>query len=160
MIATTTAAVMRFEARLKWRSRKDIPRRPVPGSQLSFPGRVLLNEREDERSYAREITGEIRALDEEALAAAAGSVLSRLTEAATLTEALLEAGTVRTASPVIPSAHLLEEVAMELRAAGVKVWFRRSWETAGEGDLALGGYGIGERMKAFLYSHPAWKVLG
>jgi hypothetical protein len=155
-IATRTAGVVKFRATLAWRRPEDLPLRPVL-PEIHGALRCSFAEHGDPEAARRWLAGEIRAFTPSELGSALEAALRSMTAVAALTEATLEVGAVRTVSPRVASARALETLARDLRDAGFRVRFGRSWTPALEADVWVGA-GDGA-LREFLRSHPSWSVV-
>ena len=121
------------------------------------PARFALSECEDPDVATRHLSGEVRALSQRELGAGLEALLRALTTFATLTEATLEVGAVRTLPPRVVSRRVLEVLARDLWAAGFPVRFSPSWTPAPEADAYLGVEGD-EGLAEFVLSHASWSA--
>jgi hypothetical protein len=158
-IAPRVAGAAEFSATLAWRRPEDVPEGPAlcepPG-----PARCRFTEADDPGSATRRLTGEIRALTRADLGAALGEVLRSLTRVATLTEATLEVGAMRSVAPGVASPRAVKTLACQLREAGLAVRFEASWtQAAQQADAYLGVGGNESLLRDFLRSHPMWSLI-
>ncbi len=125
--------------------------------ELECAARCSITEIEGPEAATRCLAGEIRAFCPSELGSALEVVLRTVTAVATLTEAMLEVGAVRTVRPAVASTRALEELARDIRGAGFRVRFGPSWSPAPGGDVCVGVAGDG-KLQAFLEAHPSWSV--
>jgi hypothetical protein len=148
--------VVEFEVTLAWRSSEDVPPGPMVPELRSF-ARCSIAETEGPETTTRRLAGEIRAFKPSELGWALEGVLRAVTEAAALTEAMLEVGSVRSVPPGVASAQALEQLARDIWGAGFPVRFGPSWTAATGADVWVGIGGDGG-LQAFLRSHPSWSI--
>lgn len=119
------------------------------------PARFALSESEGPDAATRLLGGEVIALSQSELGAALEALLGGLTTFATLTEATLEVGVVRSLPPRVASPRALEALARDLWGAGFPVRFAPSWTPSPGADAYLGIDG-GDGLADFLVSHASW----
>lgn len=155
-IATSTAGLGEFEATLAWRRQEAVPPQLIR-PDLRGVVRCSIAETDDPETTTRCLAGEIRAFKPSELASALEVVLRAVTEVATLTEGMLEVGTVRTVPPGAVSPRALEELARDIWGAGFRVRFGPSWTPAPGADVGVGVAGaVG--LQEFLRAHPSWSI--
>ncbi len=156
-VATRSAGLVEFSARLSWRGAEDLPQGPtlpfVPDS-----ARCSVVETEDPGESRREILGEILALSEADLGSALETMLRSLTTAATLSEAVLETRVARVTPVRAAPAATLQALALDLRDAGFPVRFAPTWTPLADAGIGLGATGAEEELKSFLRTHPSWSL--
>ena len=159
MIPTRTAGAARFEATLSWRRPEEMPPAPtLPGWPGALSATISVAETEDRGSSRRRIVGEIRALTQAELGSGLDAVLRTVTTVAALTEAVLEVGAVRSATPKATSPRALQDLARDLWDAGFRVCFAPSWTPAPEADVCVGVGGTSGDLGDFLSTHPSWRI--
>ena len=156
-IATRTAGLVEFRAKLSWNGAEDEP--PLP-TLPTLPGRVRYSvvETGDPGEPRREILGEILALSERDLGSAIETVLRSLTITAALSDALLETRVARVTPPGSAPVASLQALALDLWDAGFHARFARSWTPVPEGRIGLGVRGAEEELRSFLESHQSWDI--
>jgi len=158
-LATITAGLIEFSAKLSWDRVEDVPRAPTLAA-LPDTARLSVVETEDPAENRREILGEILALSERDLGSALESVLRSLTITAALSDAVLETRAARVRPPRPATAPVLQALALDLRDAGFRVRFGPSWTPVVEGAVGLGVLGVEQELESFLRAHPSWRVVG
>ncbi len=168
-ITTCAAGAAEFTASLTWRCPEEMPTGPslsvLPGSETGRL-RCSVTENDEPEECTRRISARIRALDGLDLTAALDAALRVVNETATLTEALLEARSVRLASPWTFPAPVRELLARDLKDARFEVRFApvwtpfpgTIWEDAPVADVALGVRGAEEEVRSLLEDHPSWRI--
>ena len=155
-VATRSAGLIEFRAKLSFQSAEDVPERPT---LRAIPAGARLSVVETDYGETREILGEILALSEADLGCALEKVLRSLTIAAALDDAILEASAARL-EPVRPApAGPLQSLALDVLEAGFPVRFAPTWTPLSEGEIGLGVEGAQEKLRAFLDAHPAWSMV-
>ena len=169
IIPTQTAGAAEFAATLTWRSLEETPSEPLlptlPGSETRTV-KCSITEDEAPESCTRLISVLIQALDEVDLTVALDFALRSVNEAATLTQALLEARSVRLSSPRSFPISVRRILARDLKDSGFEVRFAPVWtslsetgpETPRSFDVALGTRGAEPKVRAFIEGHPSWKM--
>jgi hypothetical protein len=156
-VATRSAGLVEFRAKLSFRSAEAVPetptlRAPAAGARLSVV--------ETDEGATREILGEIMALSEAVLGSALEGVLRSLTIAAALDDAVLETSAARL-QPVRPApSGPLQTLALDVLEAGFPVRFAPTWTPLAQGEIGLGVGGAEEKLRAFLGAHPSWGAVG
>ena len=125
-----------------------------------------VSESEDAEECTRRLSARIMALSEESLTAALDAAMRTVNETATLTEALLEARSVRLASPQNFPASTRKRLTRDLKEAGFESCFAPAWTPipgtvwgdAPVADIALGTRGLDNEFRDFLEGHPSWKM--
>jgi hypothetical protein len=158
-VATSTAGLIEFSAKLSWDSVEDVPEGPT---LLALPetARCSVVETDDPTEHKREILGEILALSERDLGSALESMLRFLTITAALSDAVLETRATCVAPPRPAPAMILQALALDLRDAGFHVRFAPSWTPVVEEAVGLGVLGAERELRSFLRTHPSWRVVG
>ena len=169
-IPNRTAGAAEFAASLTWRRPEEMSAVPafpaLPGSETGAV-RCSVTEADEPERFTRRIYARIRALDEGDLTAALNFALRSVNETATLTEALLEARSVRLASPRTFPASVRKLLANDLEAGGFEVRFAPSWSpfpggvwgAAPGAGAALGARGAEVEVRSFLEAHPSWRMV-
>ena len=162
LVVTRTAGRAVLNATLSWRDAGEMPQAPILSERPPEQDyRRRTRETEDPASASRTLEGEVLAPDEECLARALEETLRGIMGFATLTEAVLEARSVRTAVPWTGYPRHARSLARELRSAGFTVRFGWSWTVASVPDadvyLGTGGDSVLER---FVTEHPALRSVG
>jgi len=156
-VATRSAGLVEFRAKLSFRDAEEVPAGPTlggppPGSRLSVV--------ETDDGATREILGEILALSEADLGRALEGVLRSLTIAAALTDAVLETSAARL-EPVRPApAGPLQALALDVLEAGFPVRFAPTWTPLSDGEIGLGVGNSEGNLRAFLDAHSSWSMVG
>ena len=156
-VATRSAGLVEFRAKLCFRDTEGVPDGPTlgcppPGSRLSVV--------ETDDGATREILGEILALSEADLGGALEGVLRSLTIAAALTNAVLETSAARVEPVRTAPAGPLQRLALDVLEAGFPVRFAPTWTPLSGGEIGLGiGDDEGD-LRAFLEARSSWSVVG
>jgi hypothetical protein len=124
---------------------------------LGGAARCSITEMEGPEASTRLLAGEIRAFKASELGSTLESILRAVTAVAALTEAVLEAGAVRTVAPLVSSAPAVEELARDIWAAGFGVRFGPAWTPTPAAEVCV-GVGGDAGLQEFLRSHPAWSI--
>lgn len=157
-IATRSAGLIEFRARLSFRGADEMPEEQTLGT-MPADARLSLIETDD-GAGTREILGEILALSEADLGSALEKVLRSLTIAASLADAVLETSATRL-EPARPApSGLLQTLALDVLEAGFPVRFAPTWTPLSEAEIGLGVGGAEEEMGRFVSSHPYWSMVG
>jgi hypothetical protein len=156
-VATRTAGVAEFGATLLWDRVQDVPPGPVLPT-LSETVRCSVIETDEPGEARREILGEILALTQRDLGLALETVLRSLTDAAALSDALLETRVARVAQPRATPSRAVQALAVDLWDAGFPVRFGPSWTPATGGAVAVGFRGAEAELRRFLGTHPSWEM--
>ncbi|HEX6710285.1 MAG TPA: hypothetical protein VF068_08120 [Rubrobacter sp.] len=156
-IATRTAGLVEFRAKLCWDRAEDASRVPtLPALPESV--RCSVVETGDPGEGRREILGEILALSERNLGSALETVLRSLTISAALSDALLETQAARVTPPGSAPAAQFQALALDLWKAGFRVRFAPSWTPVPEGKIGLGISGAEDELRSFLEAHRSWEM--
>lgn len=149
MIVTRAAGGVFFEATLLFRGdfRPERPAVPVltPDvrstlAEVGVPGGLL-------------VRGDLRAMTEASLGMALDAALGAVSTASALSEAVLETRAVRFASPNVPPAELIEELALLLWDKGIETSFGRSWSPVPAGCVGVGAGGEAQEIREIIERH-------
>jgi hypothetical protein len=156
-VATRSAGLIEFRAKLSFRSAEDVPEKPT---LRALPAGARLSVLETDDGQTREILGEILALSEADLGHALEKVLRSLTIAAALDDAILETSAARL-QPVRPApTGPLQTLALDVLEAGFPVRFAPTWTPLSEDEIGLGVGGAEEKLRTIFDAHPSWSLVG
>jgi hypothetical protein len=161
-VATRSAGLVEFRAKLGYRSAEEVPNRPTLGAPPSGapPSGARLSVVETDDGATREILGEILALSEADLGRALEGVLRSLTIAAALTDAVLETSAARVVPVRTAPAGPLQTLALDVLEAGFPVRFAPTWTPLSEGELGLGVGNDEGNLRAIFGTHLPWSMVG
>lgn len=151
-VATRAAGLADFRAVFEWDEAPDRPPRCLPAPDGTF--RLDASEERSPCGTRLELRGSILALA--GLGGAFESVMRRVSDAATVSGAVLEMRVLREAPPRPFRPDLVQALATDLWRAGFPVRFGPCWEPVGGAGLALGVGGGEEGLLEFLRDHPEW----
>ena len=154
-LATRTAGLVRFHATLEWEEAPLRSESCLPPSEPFF--RHDLEEVLDPAGTLLRITGTIRALTDRGLGAGLERVMRSVSDAATLSGAVLEMRSFMERQPRPAPPGPLQDLALDLWRAGFPVRFSPSWTPAPSPLLALGVRGDEEALLGFLRESPLWE---
>jgi hypothetical protein len=156
-VATRSAGLVEFRAKLSFRSAAEMPETPTLGD---LPAGARLSVVETDDAETREILGEILALSEANLGRALENLLRSVTIAAALADAILETSAARLQPVRRMPAGPLQTLALDVLEAGFPVRFGPTWTPLSEGEIGLGVGGDEERLRDFIGGHPSWTMVG
>ena len=156
-VATRSAGLIEFRAKLSFRSADEAPEEPT---LRALPAGARFSVIETDDGETREILGEILALSEAELGCALENVLRSLTIAAALADAVLETSAARLQPVRAAPAGPLQTLALDVLEAGFPVRFAPMWTPLAEGEIGLGVEGDEGKLRNFLRSHPSWGLVG
>ena len=156
-VATRSAGLVEFRAKLGYRSAEEVPDGPTLGAP---PPGARLSVVETDDGATREVLGEILALSEADLGRALEGVLRSLTIAAALTDAVLETSAARVAPVRTVPAGPLQALALDVVEAGFPVRFAPTWTPLSEGELGLGVGNDEGDLRAIFGAHLPWSLVG
>ncbi len=134
----------------------------IPRMTLDLLGggaRAHISQREGEAGELM-VEGEIMALDPESMGRACEAVMRRISEAAALSDAVLDMRVAREAEPMAACEGAVRDLIRELSGAGFPVRVDVLWTPAPGGDVWLGVGGAGEgALRAFIEQSAAWRAL-
>lgn len=153
-VATRAAGLADFYAVLEWDAAGHRPASclPAPGGYF----RQDLAETLSPCGTRLEVRGGIMALTELGLAGAVERVMRGVSDAATVSGAVLEMRVLREAPPRGFRPDLVQALATDLWRAGFPVRLAPCWDAVVAEGLALGARGEDEGLREFLRNHPVW----
>ncbi|QIN83018.1 hypothetical protein GBA63_10425 [Rubrobacter tropicus] len=154
-LATRTAGLIRFHATLEW---DEAP--AGPGSCLPAPEPFFKHDLEevlDPAGTLLRITGTILAPTDRGLGAGLERVMRSVSNAATLSGAVLEMRSFKERRPRPAPPGPLQALALDLWRAGFSVRFSPCWTPAPSNVLALGVHGDEEALLGFLRESALWE---
>ncbi|MGI8541041.1 MAG: hypothetical protein ACR2N0_14920 [Rubrobacteraceae bacterium] len=140
------------------------PNHIIPRTTLDLLGggaRVHISQREGDAGNLI-IEGEVMAFDRGCMGRAVEAVMRRVSEAAALSDAILEMKVERGAEPMVACEEAVRDLTRELSGAGFPVRAEVLWRPAPGGDvwLGVGGGEDGEKfLRAFIEESTAWRAL-
>ena len=148
------AGMIEIRASFTWQSPEEIPDEVAP----EVPAGCKLAVETSHAGAACEVTGKLRAFDEEETGEILESVLRHVVNTASISEAILETRVLKVASTHVPSFPLVCGLARYLWDVGIRVTFGRTWFPLAGGDIALGTGGSNEKLEAILSRDSSWEI--